>query len=73
MQTLVIFSNGHSLTVTHSKLPGADRLRADANVNLFDNGNHKFDANAFAARTMPDTAQFPNFNTYGAGADYMYK
>jgi len=64
---------GHSLMLTHSKLPGADRVTAAGNVNLFHNDNHNFDANAFAARTMPNAAQAPAFNTYGAGAEYMFK
>lgn len=48
-------------------------MAAAANVNLFNNANHNLDAKAFVARTMPEAAQFPNFNTYGAGAEYMYK
>lgn len=59
--------------LTDTKLPGAERLAAAANVNLFNNGIHKVDANAFAARIMPNAPQIPNFNTYGAGADYMFK
>lgn len=67
------FSNGHGITLTKSHLPGADRVAAAANVNLYDKGDHKFDANAFAVRTIPEASQFDSFNTYGGGADYMYK
>lgn len=61
------------MTLTYSHIPGAaDRVAAAANVNLFHNENHNLDAKAFAAHTMPAAAQFPNSNTYGAGAEYMY-
>jgi len=64
---------GHSATLSKSHFPGADRVTAAGNVNLYKNGDHKVDVNAFAARTMPEAPHQDSFNTFGTGAEYMYK
>ncbi|KOB76794.1 Attacin [Operophtera brumata] len=66
-------SKGHSATLSKSHFPGADRVTAAGNVNLYKNGDHKVDVNAFAARTMPEAPHQDSFNTFGTGAEYMYK
>ncbi|KOB76749.1 Attacin-3 [Operophtera brumata] len=64
---------GHGATLTKSHFPGADRVTAAGNVNLYNSGDHKVDVNAFAARTMPEAPHQDSFNTFGTGAEYMYK
>nr|AFS30775.1 attacin-2 precursor [Antheraea yamamai] len=66
--------NGHGATLTNTHIPGfGDKMTAAGKVNLFHNDNHDLNANAFATRNMPSIPQVPNFNTVGAGVDYMFK
>ncbi|KAJ0171776.1 hypothetical protein K1T71_012539 [Dendrolimus kikuchii] len=66
--------NGHGATLTKTRIPGfGDQVTAAGKVNLFHNDNHDLNANAFATRNMPNIPQVPNFDTVGAGVNYMFK
>nr|ACB45562.1 attacin-like protein [Antheraea pernyi] len=65
---------GHGLSITDTHIPGfGDKLTAAGKVNLIHNDNHDLTAKAFATRNMPNLPVVPNFNTVGAGFDYMFK
>ncbi|KAJ0171777.1 hypothetical protein K1T71_012540 [Dendrolimus kikuchii] len=69
-----MFNNGHGATLTKTSIPGfGDQVSAAGKVNLFHNDNHDLNAKAFATRNMPNLPQVPNFDTVGAGVNYMFK
>lgn len=63
-------SNGHGLSFDHSRTRGQGHtniLRGTANV--FDNGNHRVNVNAFGSQTRWKR-QLKGFDTYGTSIDY---
>ncbi|CAH4036408.1 attacin-E-like [Pieris brassicae] len=66
--------NGHGLSLSGRQIPDfGKQLTAAAKLNVVNTPNHNLDANAFVTKNMPSIPNVPNFNTYGAGVDYMYK
>ncbi|XP_075986061.1 attacin-A-like [Anticarsia gemmatalis] len=67
--------NGHGVSVMKETLPGfGSKLTGEGHATLFHNDNHNVGANAFVSRNMPTNYPgVPNFNTVGAGVDYMFK
>lgn len=76
MNNLLLFYNskGHSLSVTHDKIPGFGKsLTAAGSYNIVNTQPHDLNARAFVSKNMPDFPGAPNFNTVGGGLNYMYE
>ncbi|XP_049881095.1 attacin-like [Pectinophora gossypiella] len=66
--------NGHGLSLTGTHIPKfGDQLTTAGHVALVNTPDHKLNANAFVTRNMPNIPNVPDFNTHGAGVNYMFK
>ncbi|CAH1641759.1 unnamed protein product [Spodoptera littoralis] len=67
-------ANGHGLSLTNTHIPNfGNQFKAAGYANLFRNQNHDVSVNAYFAKNRPQLPQIPNYNTVGAGVDYMFK
>lgn len=70
----VLLSNGHGAFYQHSRTPGSGKTDTfGGHLNLYNNGDHKVNVNAYKSHTKLNKRQINSFDRYGGNIEYEHR
>lgn len=72
--TTFFCSNGHGAYLQQSRTPGFGTTNTvGGHLNLYNNGDHKVNVNAFKSHTKLHKRQIDSFDRYGGNVEYQHR